>query len=70
MALAVVVLAFAGLTLPGLAQATPWLIWLAVAFSAIAAVLNTITRSAGERRLWAPVTYVLFVCSLIVALTV
>lgn len=68
-ALAVVVLAFAGLTLPGLAQATPWLIWLAVAFSAVAATLNTITRSAGERRLWAPVTYVMFVCSLTVALT-
>jgi len=68
-ALAVVVLAFAGLTLPGLAQATPWLIWLAVAFSAVAAILNTITRSAGERRLWAPVTYVMLVCSLTVALT-
>jgi hypothetical protein len=67
-ALAVVVLAFAGVMLPELAQATPWLIWLAVAFSAIAAVLNTITRSAGERRLWAPVTYVMLVCSLIVAL--
>ena len=68
-ALAVVVLAFAGLMLPGLVQAAPWLIWLAVAFSAIAAVLNTITRSVGERRLWAPVTYVMLVCSLVVALT-
>ncbi len=29
-ALAVVVLAFAGLLLPGLAQAAPWLIWLVV----------------------------------------
>lgn len=67
-ALAVVVLAFAGLMLPGLVQAAPWLIWLAVAFSAIAAVLNTITRSVSERRLWAPVTYVMLVCSLIVAL--
>jgi len=68
MALAVIVLAFAGLMLPGLPQTTPWLIWLAVAFSAIAAVLNTITRSAGERRLWAPVTYVMLACSLVVAL--
>ena len=67
-ALAVVVLAFAGLMLPGLVQAAPWLIWLAVAFSAIAAVLNTITRSVSERRLWAPVTYVMLVCSLVVAL--
>jgi hypothetical protein len=66
--LAVVVLAFAGLALSGLAQAAPWLIWLVVAFSAVAAVLNTITRSAGERRLWAPVTYVMLVCSLVVAL--
>ena len=67
-ALAIVVLAFAGLMLPGLVQAAPWLIWLAVAFSAIAAVLNTITRSVSERRLWAPVTYVMLVCSLVVAL--
>lgn len=68
-ALAVVVLAFAGLILPALVQDAPWLIWLAVAFSALAAVLNTITRSVGERRLWAPVTYVMLVCSLVVALT-
>ena len=67
-ALAVVVLALAGLVLPGLAQAAPWLVWLAVAFSAVAAVLNTITRSAAERRLWAPVTYVMLTCSLVVAL--
>lgn len=66
--LAVVVLATVGLLAPELVQAAPWLIWLAVAFSAIAAVLNTITRSVGERRLWAPVTYVMLVCSLVVAL--
>lgn len=66
--LAVVVLATVGLLAPELVQAAPWLVWLAVAFSAIAAVLNTITRSVGERRLWAPVTYVMLVCSLVVAL--
>jgi hypothetical protein len=66
--LAVVVLATAGLLAPKLVQAAPWLVWLAVAFSAVAAILNTITRNVGERRLWAPVTYVMLACSLIVAL--
>lgn len=46
----------------------PWLIWIAVAFSAVAAVLNTITRNVSERRLWAPITYGMLTCSLIVAL--
>ncbi len=67
-ALALIVLSAAGLVLPDLAQSLPWLVWVAVAFSAIALVLNTITRSAGERRIWAPVTAVLLLTSLVVAL--
>jgi hypothetical protein len=67
--LALAVLSAAGIALPGLAASLPWLVWVAVAVSAIAVVLNAITRSAGERRIWLPVTIVMLISSLIVALT-
>lgn len=66
--LAVIVLAHAGLVLPELSASYPWLIWLAVAFSGVSAVLNAITRSAGERRIWLPVAIVMLASSLLVAL--
>ena|SRR5688572_16455095 len=66
--LAVVVLSAAGLVLPDLAAGFPWLVWVPVAVSAIAVVLNSISRSAGERRIWVPVAMLLLVSSLIVAL--
>jgi len=66
--LAVAVLAEAGLVLPTVSASLPWLIWLAVAFSAVGVVLNAISRSAGERRLWLPVALVMLVASLVVAL--
>jgi hypothetical protein len=68
-ALAVAVLSHAGLALPSLAEAYPWLIWVAVAVSALSVLLNAITRSAGERRIWLPVALTLLVCSVTVALT-
>ncbi len=68
--LAVVVLSAAGLVLPDLATAAPWLVWVAVVVSAIAVVLNVISRSAGERRIWVPVATVLLVSSLLVALDI
>ena len=37
----------------------PWLIWLPVAVSAVAVLLNASTRSHGERRIWLPVGIVL-----------
>jgi hypothetical protein len=43
-------------------------VWVAVAFSASALVLNMMTRSAGERRIWAPAAGVMLICSLAVAL--
>jgi len=66
--LAVAVLSAAGLVLPDLAVALPWLVWVVVAVSALAVVLNAISRSAGERRIWVPVASVLLVSSLAVAL--
>lgn len=67
--LAVVVLSDAQLVLPSVTQSFPWLIWLVVAFTAVSVVLNSLTPSARERRIWAPVTAVMLVCSLIVALS-
>lgn len=67
--LAVIVLADAGLGLPTVSESFRWLIWLAVAFSAVGVVLNAITRSAAERRLWLPVALVMLVSSLVVALS-
>lgn len=67
--LAIAVLSAAGLVMPDLATAVPWLVWVAVVVSALAVVLNAISRSAGERRIWVPVASVLLVSSLLVALT-
>jgi hypothetical protein len=67
--IAIAVLSAADLILPDLARAVPWLIWVAVVFSALAVVLNAISRSAGERRIWVPVTVAMLLCSLLVALT-
>jgi hypothetical protein len=65
--LAAGVLSDARLVVPGLAETLPWLVWLAVAFSAVSTVLNAITRSAVERRTWLPVATVMLLSSLIVA---
>ena len=65
--LAGIVLARAGIALKRWERVARWMIWVAVAFSAVSLVLNLITPSAGERMLWAPVALVLFVCSLLVA---
>jgi len=66
--MALVVLARAGLVLPAWARASAWLVWVVVGITAFAVVLNTITPSGGERRIWAPVTLVMLGCSLTVAL--
>ena len=69
-ALAVYVLSAAGLVLPSMAGTLPWLIWAVVAFSALSLVLNAITPSAGERRIWVPVATEMLLTSFIVALGV
>ena len=67
---ALVVLSCAGLVLPELTAGMPWVIWVIVALSGLGVVMNAASRSAGERRLWVPVTLVLLASSLVVALTV
>jgi hypothetical protein len=66
--LATVVLVRAGLILPAWARVARWLIWMVVAVAAVGLVLNLITPSAGERALWAPVTVILLLSSVVVAL--
>ena len=67
LALAMVVLARAGIILPGWAKASRLLIWFVVAFAVLSFVLNVITPSAGERAIWAPVALLLLISSCIVA---
>jgi hypothetical protein len=67
--LALVVLAHAGIVLPGIGRAVPWLVWIAVAVSVLSLVLNAISPSAGERRIWVPVAVVLAVSSALVAIS-
>ncbi len=69
LALAVVVLARAGVILPGWSRVSRWLIWFIVAFAALSLVLNLITPGAGERAIWVPVTFLLLISSGSVALT-
>jgi len=63
-----IVLSRAGLVLPPWSEAAGWLIWGVVALAVIGAILNAITPSAGERRIWVPVALVMLVSSLVVAL--
>lgn len=68
-ALAVFVLSTAGLVLPTMADTLPMLIWAVVVFSAFSLVVNAISPSPGERRIWVPVALVMLASSLVVALT-
>lgn len=68
-ALAAVVLARAGLILPGWSRVSRWLIWFVVAFATLSLVLNLITPSARERAIWAPAAFLMLISSCIVAFT-
>jgi hypothetical protein len=67
--MAVIVLARAGLILPGWRRSSRWLIWFVVGFAALSFLLNLITPSAGERAIWAPVAFVLLLSCAVVALS-
>ncbi len=66
--LALAVLSVAGIAMPAIAAAVPWVGWLAVVFAAVSLILNAISRSAGERRLWVPVAVGMLASSLLVAI--
>ena len=65
--MAAVILARAGLVLPGWSRVSHWLVWIVAALTALSLVLNLITPSAGERAIWAPILALLLLSSLIVA---
>jgi len=64
--MAAVILARAGLVLPGWWRVSHWLVWIVVALTALSLVLNLITPSAGERAIWAPTLSLMLISSLIV----
>ena len=65
--MALIVLARAGLILPGWQRSSRWLIWFVVGFAALSLFLNLITPSAGERAIWAPVAFILLLTCAVVA---
>jgi cell shape-determining protein MreD len=65
--LALIVLARAGVALPGWSRMARWAIWFVVAFSVLSLILNSITPSIRERAIWAPVALVMVICSVTVA---
>jgi hypothetical protein len=66
--LAIAVLSDAGIILPAIAATAPGLVWAAVAVSVLSLILNVISPSAGERRIWVPLASVLTITSGLVAL--
>jgi hypothetical protein len=66
--LVLVVLTRAGLVDVPIVRDLPWLIWVVVAFSAVSLLLNAISRSAGERRIWVPTALLMLGSSFLVAL--
>lgn len=57
----------AGMIFPGWYDVSVNAIWAVVALNAAGVFMNLITPSKWERTLWAPVTLVLLVCSILVA---
>lgn len=66
--MAAVVLSRAGFVLAGWSRASRRLVWVVVAITAVALVLNLITPSAGERAIGAPLALLLLVSSAVVAM--
>mgnify|MGYP003407364177 FL=1 len=66
--MAIVVFVRAGMLLPDWVEPSRIAVWAVVGLSAMAVVLNLITPSKWERRLWAPVAILMLATSLRVAL--
>ena len=64
----IIVLAKADIVFSQMKKFSMTAIWFVVAFSAVAAVLNIITPSKIERQIWAPVTVIQLIASIVVAL--
>jgi hypothetical protein len=64
----IAIYARAGIALPDLFEISRIVVWVVVALMAVAVLLNLITPSRWERRLWAPAAAVMLAASLRVAL--
>ncbi|WP_336760340.1 hypothetical protein [Paenibacillus sp. USHLN196] len=67
--MAIIVLSKAGLLLPGWSSFSDIAIWFIVGYLVLGAILNLITRSVWERRIWAPVTLLMLITSIIIAIS-
>lgn len=63
-----IVFARAGIALPGMFDFSRTAVWVVVALMAVAVLLNLITSSKWERRLWAPVAALMLAACVRVAL--
>lgn len=64
----IIVLSKSGLLLPRWSSFSDIAIWFIVAYLVLGTLLNLITRSVWERRIWAPVTLLMLISSIIVAM--
>ncbi|WJM09817.1 hypothetical protein [Paenibacillus sp. PK1-4R] len=65
----IIVLSKAGLLWPQWSVFAETAIWFIVAYLVLGTILNLITRSVWERRIWAPVTLLMLISSIIIAIT-
>ncbi|WP_293202055.1 hypothetical protein [Paenibacillus sp.] len=63
----IIVLSKSGLLLPEWSAFADIAIWFIVAYLILGTILNLITRSVWERRIWANVTIVMLITSIIIA---
>lgn len=65
--LAAIVAVRAGILVAGWFDASRTLVWVVVVIAAISVILNWSTPSKLERRIWGPITTVMLICSIVVA---
>lgn len=65
----IIVLSKAGLLWPRWYSFSDIVIWFIVGYMVLGTILNLITRSVWERRIWAPVTLLMLISSIMVAMS-
>lgn len=65
--LALIVLSKSGLVLPEWRSFAVTAIWFVVGFSVLATLMNLMTKSVWEKRIWAPVSALMLITSVMVA---
>ncbi|WP_339300051.1 hypothetical protein MKY92_07900 [Paenibacillus sp. FSL R5-0623] len=65
----IIVLSKAGLLWPRWSSFSDIAIWFIVGYLVLGTILNLITRSVWERRIWAPVTLMMLITSIIIAIS-